>query len=42
MIGGWHGALLLKFLVLTLLSIGVTYILSAVLLKRVPLLKNIL
>ena len=42
MIVGWQGALLLKFLVLTLLSIGVTYILSAVLLKRVPLLKNIL
>ena len=42
MIAGWHGALLLKFLVLTLLSIGVTYILSAGLLRRMPLLKNIL
>jgi fucose 4-O-acetylase-like acetyltransferase len=42
MIGGWHGPLLLKFPVLTGLSILVTYILSAGLLKRVPLLKNIL
>jgi fucose 4-O-acetylase-like acetyltransferase len=39
---GLHWPLLLKFLLLTLLSILVTYILSAALLRRVPFLKNIL
>jgi len=39
---GLHWPLLLKFLLLTLLSILVTYILSAALFRRVPFLKNIL
>lgn len=39
---GLHWPLLLKFLLLTLLSILVTYVLSAVILRRIPLLKNIL
>jgi glucan biosynthesis protein C len=37
-----HLPLLLKFLLLTLLSIGVTYLLSALIFRRLPLLKNIL
>ena len=39
---GVHPALLVKFLLLTLLSIVVTYFLSGALLRRTPLLKNIL
>jgi glucan biosynthesis protein C len=39
---GLHAPLLLKFLLLTLLSILVTYVLCAALLRRIPLLKNIL
>jgi fucose 4-O-acetylase-like acetyltransferase len=39
---GLHWPLLLKFLLLTVLAILVTYILSAGLLRRTPLLKNIL
>jgi len=39
---GLHWPLLLKFLLLTLLTILVTYTLSAGLLRRTPLLKNIL
>jgi hypothetical protein len=39
---GIHPALLLKFVLLTLLSIVVTYFLSSILLRRTPLLKNIL
>ena len=42
MMSGLHGPLLLKFLLLTVVSILVTYLLSAGLLRRVPLLKNIL
>lgn len=42
MMVGLHWPLLLKFLLLTLLSILVTYSLSAALLRRIPLLKNIL
>jgi hypothetical protein len=39
---GLHWPLLLKFLLLTLLSILVTYVFSSVILRRIPLLKNIL
>lgn len=39
---GLHWPLLLKFLLLTVLTILVTYTLSAGLLRRIPLLKNIL
>jgi len=39
---GLHWPLLIKFLLLTLLTILVTYILSSALLRRTPLLKNIL
>jgi peptidoglycan/LPS O-acetylase OafA/YrhL len=39
---GLHWPLLLKFVLLTLLSILVTYVLSAIILRRIPLLKNIL
>lgn len=39
---GFHAPLLLKFLLLTLLSIGVTYVLCAGLVRKIPLLKNIL
>lgn len=39
---GLHWPLLLKFLLLTLLSILVTYVLSSVILRKIPLLKNIL
>ena len=38
----FHAPLLLKFLILTLLTIAVTFVLSAVLFRRIPLLKNIL
>jgi hypothetical protein len=39
---GLHWPLLVKFLLLTIFSIAVTYVLSARLLRRIPLLKNIL
>lgn len=39
---GLHWPLLLKFVILTALSILATYVLSSVLLRRIPLLKNIL
>ena len=39
---GLHLPLLLKFILLTLLSILVTYALSSLILRRIPLLKNIL
>jgi len=39
---GFHYPLLLKFLVLTLLTILVTYVVCAGLLRKMPLLKNIL
>ncbi|MBN9381692.1 MAG: acyltransferase family protein [Chitinophagaceae bacterium] len=42
MLIGLHWPLLLKFVLLTILSILVTYVLSAVILRRIPLLKNIL
>ena len=42
LMSGLPGPLLVKFLGLTLLGIGVTYMLSAALLRRIPLLKNIL
>jgi len=39
---GLHLPLLLKFMLLTLLAILVTYVLSSLILRRIPLLKNIL
>lgn len=39
---GLHIPLLLKFVVLTLISIAVTYTLSALIFRKIPLLKNIL
>ncbi len=39
---GFYIPLLLKFLVLTLISIIVTYVLSAVIFRKIPVLKNIL
>ncbi|GGA82861.1 acyltransferase family protein [Puia dinghuensis] len=42
LITGWHGEALLKFLVATVLSIIVTFALSAWVFRRIPLLKNIL
>jgi hypothetical protein len=42
LMSGWPGEALLKFLVATLLSILVTYVLSAFVFRKIPLLKNIL
>ena len=42
MFSGVHGPLLLKFAVLTLVSIAVSYALSSLLFRRLPLLKQIL
>lgn len=42
LMSGWQGEALLKFLVATLLSIAATWFLSAVVFRRIPLLKNIL
>ncbi|HEX9513264.1 MAG TPA: acyltransferase family protein [Puia sp.] len=42
MMGGWHGPILLKFLLLTLLSILATYALCALVIRRIPLLRRIL
>lgn len=39
---GWQGPLLLKFLVLTALAVGLTYLLSALVFRKMPLLKRIL
>ena len=38
----WHGPLLVKFVALTALAVGLTYLLSALVLRRTPLLKKIL
>lgn len=42
LMSGWQAEALLKFLIATVLSIIVTYALSALLFRRLPLLKNIL
>ena len=42
LMSGWQGEALLKFLVATVLSIAVTFALSAWVFRRIPLLKNIL
>ncbi|HEY4112076.1 acyltransferase family protein [Puia sp.] len=42
LMSGWPGEPLLKFLVATALSIAVTYLLSATVFRRIPVLKNIL